>query len=249
MNNKQASKFSELSQKSGFPGASLALLLLSLNLAVSVADGAENLPAEFVDLQHAIPGVAMDVRYFSEDNFVGVRIDGYGAAKVYLTRPAADALKLVQEQLSQFGLGLKVFDGYRPQVAVDHFARWAQDLDDKKMKQRYYPAVDKENLFRDGYIAARSGHSRGSTVDLTIIALDTGQELDMGTAWDFFDLKSWPSSTLVTAQQAANRMLLRTIMIENGFRPLREEWWHFGLENEPFPDTYFEFEIRQSASN
>ncbi len=229
------------------PRLPLSVLLLGLALTVSAANEAADLHRDFVDIQQAIPGIEVDVRYFGEDNFVGTPIDGYGAAMVYLTRAAAEALGSVQKQLSQFGLGLKVFDGYRPQVAVDHFVRWAQDLDDRQMKQRYYPAVDKKHLFRDGYIAERSGHSRGSTVDLTIINLASDGELDMGTGWDFFDVLSWPSSTRVTVAQAANRMRLRTIMLENGFRPLQEEWWHFTLENEPFPDRYFEFEITKRA--
>ena len=242
-----AHEYRQFRQSSNSPRLLLSVLLLGLALTASAANEPANLHRDFVDIQQAIPGIEVDVRYFGEDNFVGTPIDGYGAAMVYLTRAAAEALGSVQNQLSQFGLGLKVFDGYRPQVAVDHFVRWAQDLDDRKMKQRYYPAVDKENLFRDGYIAERSGHSRGSTVDLTIISLASDEELDMGTGWDFFDVLSWSSSTRVTAAQAANRMRLRTIMLENGFRPLQEEWWHFSLENEPFPDRYFEFEITKRA--
>ena len=240
-------EYRRLRQKSDSLRLPLSVLLLGLALTVSAANESADLHRDFVDIQQAIPGIEVDVRYFGEDNFVGAPIDGYGAARVYLTRAAADALGSVQKQLSQFGLGLKVFDGYRPQVAVDHFVRWAQDLNDRQMKPRYYPAVDKENLFRDGYIAERSGHSRGSTVDLTIINLASDEELDMGTGWDFFDVMSWPSSNRVTAAQAANRMRLRTIMLENGFRPLQEEWWHFTLENEPFPDRYFEFEITKRA--
>ena len=247
MSNKQAHEFRQLRQKSNSPRLPLSVLLLCLTLTASAANESDNLHRDFVDIQQAIPGIAVDVRYFGEDNFIGAPIDGYGAAMVYLTRAAAEALGSVQNQLTEQGLGLKVFDGYRPQMAVDHFVRWARDLDDTKMKQRYYPAVDKENLFRDGYIAERSGHSRGSTVDLTIISLASGEELDMGTGWDFFDVMSWPSSTRVTAAQAANRMRLRSTMLANGFRPLREEWWHFILENEPFPDRYFDFEIIQGA--
>lgn len=247
MRDKLAHEYRQLRQSSNSPRLLLSALLLCLALTVSAANESADLHRDFVDIQQAIPGIEVDVRYFGEDNFVGTPIDGYGAAMVYLTRSATEALVLVQEQLSQFGLGLKVFDGYRPQMAVDHFVRWARDLDDRKMKQRYYPAVDKENLFRDGYIAKRSGHSRGSTVDLTIINLASNEELDMGTGWDFFDVMSWPSSTRVTAAQAANRMRLRTIMLENGFKPLQEEWWHFTLGDEPFPDRYFEFEIVKGA--
>ncbi|MCH8264073.1 MAG: M15 family metallopeptidase [Proteobacteria bacterium] len=247
MSNKQAHEFRQLRQISNSPRLPLSALLLCLALTASAANESGDLHRDFVDIQQAIPGIEIDVRYFGEDNFIGAPVDGYSAAIVYLTRAAANALGSVQKQLSQIGLGLKVFDGYRPQMAVDHFVRWARDLDDTKMKQRYYPAVDKENLFRDGYIAERSGHSRGSTVDLTIITLASDEELDMGTGWDFFDVMSWPSSTRVTAAQAANRMRLRTIMLENGFKPLQEEWWHFTLGNEPFPDRYFEFEIVKGA--
>jgi D-alanyl-D-alanine dipeptidase len=172
-------------------------------------------------------------------------IDGYQAARVYITRPAAEALAAVQAELASFGLGLKVFDAYRPQRAVDHFVRWAENLDDAVMKDRYYPDVDKANLFRDGYIAARSGHSRGSTVDLTIIDAASGDELDMGTPWDFFDPSSAPLSAAVFAEQRANRMLLRSLMLKYNFQPLAEEWWHFTLAEEPYPNTYFDFPITE----
>jgi len=202
-------------------------------------------PPGFVEVRAAVPGVSVELRYFTNDNFVGQRIDGYRAERCYITAEAAAALAAVQAELAVFDLGLKVFDAYRPQRAVDHFVRWAEDLADTRMKAGYYPDVEKKNLFRDGYIAAKSGHSRGSTVDLTVVALGRGApvELDMGTPWDFFGPKSWPSSREVTAQQRANRMLLRSLMVQHGFRPLAEEWWHFTLEDEPFPDTYFDFVV------
>ena len=202
-------------------------------------------PAGFVELRGSVPGVEVELRYLSRDNFVGQRIDGYESEQCYLTTEAARGLAAVQAELAAFGLGLKVFDAYRPQRAVDHFVRWAQDLGDTKMKAKYYPGVEKKHLFRDGYIAAKSGHSRGSTVDLTIVALGPGEpeELDMGTGWDFFGPESWPASLDVTPQQRANRMLLQSLMVKHGFRPLAEEWWHFTLENEPFPETYFDFAI------
>jgi len=188
--------------------------------------------------------VQTEVRYFSSENFVGEVIDGYQAPVVYLTRAAHEALQNVIEEAESLGYGIKVFDAYRPQQAVDHFVRWAGDLTDVRMKAQYYPAVEKQYLFRDGYIASRSGHSRGSTLDLTLFDLSTGVELDMGTAWDFFDLSSWSESRAVTIQQQSNRGLLRTLMGRHGFQPLREEWWHFTLENEPYPETYFNFPIR-----
>lgn len=207
-----------------------------VEVLTTMADG-------FVELSAVIPGIKIDPRYFGSDNFLGAPVEGYNAAKVILSEAAAKALATVHAQLSEFGLGLMVFDGYRPQRAVDHFVRWARDLDDTKMKQRYYPRVEKKNLFSEGYIAERSGHSRGSTVDLTVIDKATGQQLDMGTSWDFFDLRSWPSSTEPNSQQRANRLLLQSAMMKGGFRPLTEEWWHFTLEDEPFPDTYFDFII------
>lgn len=202
-------------------------------------------PPGFVDALQAVPGVEIDLRYLSSDNFVGEPIDGYRQERCYMTVEAAAALRGVQLELAGFGLGLKVFDAYRPQQAVDHFVRWAADLGDTKMKARYYPAVRKAHLFRDGYIAARSGHSRGSTVDLTLVTLNETNvsELDMGTRWDFFGPESWPSSDAVTPQQRANRMLLQSLMVKHGFRPIDEEWWHFTLVDEPFPETYFDFVV------
>lgn len=223
---------------------SVLLLLVTLLPACQSAIDAERVPQSFVELSDYAPEILLEVRYFGADNFVGERIDGYEAPVVYMTRQSAAALRRVQSRLSQFGLGLKVFDAYRPQRAVDHFVRWAEDLDDERMKSRFYPQVEKANLFSDGYIAARSGHSRGSTVDLTLVELASGEELDMGTPWDFFDLASWPDSTQVSAQQQANRLLLRSLMLAAGFQPLSTEWWHFTLLNEPYPETYFDFPVR-----
>ncbi|MFH1913795.1 MAG: M15 family metallopeptidase [Pseudomonadota bacterium] len=224
----------------GLPSLVLVLVLVVLLAAPAWA----GLPEGFCHADEAVPGVVLDVRYFTSHNFVGVPVDGYEAPRVILTVQAARALAGVQQTLARFGLGLKVFDGYRPQRAVDHFVRWAENLDDTRMKAEFYPDVDKANLFRDGYIAAKSGHSRGSTVDLTIIDAATGKPLDMGTAFDFFGPPSWPDSPAMAAQVRANRALLQGIMISHGFRPLAEEWWHFTLEDEPFPDTYFDFPVR-----
>lgn len=204
---------------------------------------AEERPAGFVDLGEAVPGIGVDLRYTGENNFVGTPIEGYEVAICYISAEAAMALANVQEELAAFGLALKVFDAYRPQRAVDHFIRWAEDLDDTKMKAAYYPHVAKQHLFRDGYIAARSGHSRGSTVDITIVSAD-GAELDMGTPFDFFGPESHGASLAVTPQQRANRALLRSVMTKHGFRPLAEEWWHFTLVDEPYPETYFDFPVR-----
>jgi len=209
-----------------------------------IGAASDAVPDAFVDLETAVPTLRIEARYYGSNNFLGRPVDGYEAPRCYLTRPAAAALRQAAETLAPFGLGLKVFDAYRPQRAVDHFVRWAKDLNDTKMKASYYPGVAKADLFKKGYIAARSGHSRGSTVDLTLVELESGRELDMGTGFDFFGPASWPKSPAVSAQQRANRLLLRRVMVESGFRPLKEEWWHFTLENEPFPKRYFDFAVR-----
>ena len=194
-------------------------------------------------LPATVPCMEIEIRYSTVNNFVGEPISGYGANKALLSIEAAQALSKVQIQLTKKGMGLKIFDAYRPQKAVDHFVRWATDTDDNEKKQWYYPNVKKSNLFSEGYIAEQSGHSRGSSVDLTIVNLDSGKEIDMGSPWDFFDPISWPDSTEVSPQQRANRKALQTIMQEHGFRPIMEEWWHFTLDDEPFPNTYFDFLI------
>ena len=202
------------------------------------------LPEGFVYLDEAIPGIVIELKYATEDNFVGQAIDGYRQLEAILAAPAAAALAEVQASLQPFGLGLKVFDAYRPQRAVDHFVRWGEDLDDRRTKAAFYPDVAKEALFEEGYIAARSGHSRGSTVDLTLVYRDEAgalQELDMGSDYDFFGPISWPASSAVSAQQRANRALLHRVMTAHGFNHYAREWWHFTLADEPYPDTYFDF--------
>lgn len=197
-----------------------------------------------VDAADSVPGLVVEMRYTGADNFVGRPIAGYEAPVCLLTREAATALAAVQADLRARGYGLKVFDCYRPTRAVADFAAWARDLSDQRMKPAYYPNVDKSRLFELGYIAARSGHSRGSTLDLTLVELATGDELDMGTPFDLFDTRSWPSDETVSADARANRMLLQRAMVAHGFRPLREEWWHFTLEGEPYPETYFDVLVR-----
>lgn len=209
--------------------------------------GQAPLPPGFVYLDEVIPDIQQELRYRSDDNFVGERIDGYLAARAILSRAAAQALAGVQRELRPFGLGLKVFDAYRPQRAVDHFVRWAEDLNDTRMKQAYYPDVAKRDLFSEGYIAARSSHSRGSTVDLTLVALDVppaAAELDMGTGFDYFGPESWPRYAGATPAQRAHRLLLRSLMLNHGFTPYPREWWHFTLADEPFPETWFDFPVR-----
>ena len=230
-----------------------AIFILGLfigTLAVTIPALAGSLPQGFVRADTVIPNLVLEMRYYGNNNFIGETIDGYTADVCIIHQNAAKALAQVQAQLSPFGLGIKIFDAYRPQMAVDHFVRWARDTADTRMKAQFYPDVDKRDLFKEGYIASKSGHSRGSTVDLTLISLDTPsnptsshQELPMGSEFDFFGPVSWPLSQRVTPQQRANRMLLRTLMVKNGFKPYDQEWWHFTLANEPFPDTYFNFPV------
>jgi zinc D-Ala-D-Ala dipeptidase len=226
------------------------LILRRLGIAIAAScllapsAKAQGMPSSFVDAATAVPGLVAEIRYFGSNNFVGRPIDGYEHPRCLLTREAANALAKAQLTLSERGLGLKVFDCYRPRRAVAHFVRWARDLKDTATKATHYPNVNKRELFKKGYIASRSGHSRGSTVDLTVVRRSDGQELDMGTPFDFFSLRSWPSSEAVTPEQRANRMLLAGAMRRAGFRPLHTEWWHFTLRNEPFPDTYFDFVVR-----
>jgi D-alanyl-D-alanine dipeptidase len=191
-----------------------------------------------------IPDAILEVRYYSTDNFVGSRVDGYLAPKVILTIEAVRALAAVADELSQQGLALKIFDGYRPQQAVNHFIRWVADGEDEKMKDKYYPEVDKKDLFSLGYIAKKSGHSRGSTVDLTLIDIDTGEELDMGSGFDYFGEISHRNTDMINEQQRQNRVILREVMEKYGFGAYSGEWWHYTLKNEPYPDTYYDFPVQ-----
>jgi zinc D-Ala-D-Ala dipeptidase len=202
-----------------------------------------NLPVGFVYLDEVIPEAQFEIRYFSENNFVGERITGYNAPFAIMTREAAEALKNVQADLMEKGYNLKIFDAYRPQKAVEHFKAWSKDAKDTKMKEQYYPDVDKTRLFQLGYIASRSGHSRGSTVDLTLVYLETGEEVDMGGPYDFFGGISHHDTKLITSEQKANRQILKAAMQKHGFKPYAKEWWHYTLENEPFPSKYFDFDV------
>ena len=226
----------------------LRLLLSLLAISLSLGATAQERPAAFVDAATVVPGLIVEMRYIGSHNFVGAPIDGYDKPICYLTRPAAAALAEVARDLAPRGLVLKVFDCYRPVRAVAHFVRWARDLRDQARKAEYYPQVDKRNLFRDGYIAARSGHSRGSTVDITLARRDGGlgkpEELDMGTPFDFFSPRAAPSDRTVSVEAQANRALLAQAMRRGGFVPYNKEWWHFTLRNEPYPDTIFDFPVR-----
>ena len=201
----------------------------------------------FVLLSEAVPDAILEIRYYSTYNFVGERIDGYEEPVALLTREAAEALRAVSDDLSAQGYRLKIYDAYRPQAAVSHFVRWAQDPSDVRMKPYFYPELDKGVLFDQGYIASRSGHSRGSTVDLTLFDMATGKEVDMGGTFDYFGELSHPDYSGVTQEQYDNRMLLRQAMTRHGFKGLSTEWWHFTLADEPYRDTYFTFPVRSDS--
>lgn len=201
----------------------------------------------FVLLSEAVPDVILEIRYYSTYNFVGDRIDGYEEPLAFLTKEAASALKNVSDELITKGYRLKIFDAYRPQKAVTHFMNWALDENDVRMKKYFYPELDKKVLFPQGYIAEHSGHSRGSTVDLTLFDMTTEKEVDMGGTFDYFGELSHPDYRNVTEEQYKNRMLLREVMLKHGFKPLVEEWWHFTLADEPYPDTYFTFPINSNS--
>ena len=196
-----------------------------------------------VDIETIAPSIGVEMRYFGSDNFVGRPIDGYLAPKCLLTEPAARALANAQEEFAAFGLSIKVFDCYRPQPAVDHFMRWTRDVKDITKKTEFYPDIEKSRLVPDGYIAEKSGHSRASTVDLTLVDKTSGQALDMGTPWDFFDPLSNTESDGVNAQARHNRLLLRSVLGNHGFDNYWAEWWHFTLRNEPLTDDYLSFPI------
>ena len=243
----------------------------------TATDGREH----FVSLAETLPDAILEIRYFSSYNFVGTRVDGYLAPVALMTRVAADSLRAASDDFMRLGYRIKIYDAYRPQMAVDHFVRWAADLTATEMKPYFYPDVDKSVLFDEGYIAAKSGHTRGSTVDLTMVEMATGKEVDMGGVFDWFGIESHPDfcgdpdtqeftgktgcarkrlerkaermgqeatymsqSIGLSQQQFAHRMLLRTVMLRHGFKPIDSEWWHFTLKNEPFPDTYFTFPVQ-----
>ena len=214
--------------------------------------------SQFVNITDVVPDAILEIRYFSTYNFVGARIDGYEEPVALMTRQAADSLRAVSDDLKCHGYCLKIYDAYRPQRAVDHFLRWALDETDTITKAYFYPRLTKKQVFEGEYVAEKSGHSRGSTVDLTLVDMKTGKELDMGGTFDWFGIESHPDygggnpETLdfqqvdpaFTSVQFYNRMVLRAAMLRHGFLPLDNEWWHFRLANEPFPDTYFNFPVR-----
>ena len=195
----------------------------------------------FVLLSDFVPAIVQEIRYFSTYNFVGDRIDGYEEPCAIITKEAARALKLVSNEMNVRGYRLKVFDAYRPVSAVKHFMLWSIEDQDLRMKPYFYPDIDKEELFNSGYIAKQSSHSRGSAIDLTLLDMATGKELDMGSPFDFFGEISHPDYMGITKEQYNNRMVLKDAMTRHGFEPIDCEWWHFSLKDEPYPDTYFNF--------
>ena len=197
----------------------------------------------FVLLADMVPGIVQEIRYYSTYNFIGDRIDGYEEPCAILTKEAARALKAVSNEVNVQGYRLKVFDAYRPACAVRHFVLWGVDDLDQRMKPFFYPDLEKQELFKRGYIASQSSHSRGSTVDLTLLDMATGKELDMGSPFDMFSEVSHPDYKGITDEQYNNRMRLQQVMVRNGFVPIDCEWWHFTLADEPYPDTYFEFPV------
>lgn len=227
----------------------LFVILLILTACKETAPAKPELDSsDFVLLTDVVPDAILEIRYFGTYNFVGSRVDGYEQPTALLTKEAAAALKAVSDDVISQGYRLKIYDAYRPQKAVDHFVRWAEDLEDTRMKPYFYPELDKSVLFDQGYIDARSGHSRGSTVDLTLFDMTTEKEVDMGGTFDFFGELSHPDYVgELTEQQIANRNILREAMMRHGFRPLDTEWWHFTLNEEPYPGTFFEFPVNETS--
>ena len=224
------------------------LLLVALTLALAplalAQDRITQRPPEFVDAATLVPNLIVEMRYAGSHNFVGVPVDGYEKPVCLLTHKAATALAAVARDLEPKGFAIKVFDCYRPVRAVQHFMRWASNPKDVLRKKEFYPDLDKRNLFALGYISSQSGHSRGSTSDLTLAQLADKSELDMGTPFDFFSPRAAATDRSVSALAQANRALLGNAMRRRGFVRYVKEWWHFTLSDEPFPGSYFDFPVR-----
>lgn len=248
----------------------LSALVLASQLGCSEPNSPkQNLPEGFVFITDIDPTIKESVRYSTKDNFLGRVVSGYQSNRVVSTKVAADALKRVHDDLKKEGYNLVVYDGYRPQRAVDSFVLWAKDINDATAKANYYPDVNKQDLFKLNYIAEKSSHTRGSTFDLTLIKrneqlgaikagfrqLTSGEKIpylddntvDMGSSFDLFHKASHHDSSLVTAEQSKMRNLLRSTMKKHGFKEYKEEWWHYTLENEPYPDTYFDFVVGEQS--
>ncbi len=234
-----------------------ALLAACSSSRHTAATSPEADSSQFVNIMDVVPDAILEIRYYGTYNFVGDRIDGYLQPTALLTKRAADSLKAVSDDVIKMGYRLKIYDAYRPQMAVNHFVRWAANVPDTRMKKYFYPNLDKSVLFEQDYIAEKSGHTRGSTVDLTLFDMNTEKELDMGGTFDWFGPESHPDfggdpvkmkysgNGNITAEQFRNRMILRAAMLRHGFKPLDSEWWHFTLKDEPFPDTYFTFPVTE----
>ena len=226
----------------------LSVIVLAFAYLAGCSGSSENgvqhaRPDSFVVVNETMPDAMFDIRYYSADNFLGTRVRGYAAPLCILAEPAAAALRQVQQEVSRSGYTLKIFDCFRPQRAVDHFVAWAQDASDTGMKSEYYPNEEKSRLIEKGYIADRSGHSRGGTVDVTLARKADSKELDMGTPFDYFDTLSNTADPRITEDQKNNRLLLKTTMEKHGFVNYDKEWWHYTLKDEPYPDTYFDFPV------
>jgi len=204
---------------------------------------AQKKPINFSYLSDIDKSIQVDLRYLGTNNFIGKPINGYHSNCVIMTKKTAIALRKIQHKIQKDNLSLKIFDAYRPQEAVNHFVAWSKITEDTLQKQEYYPKIPKKHLFKEGYIATKSGHSRGSTIDVTLVDTNTGKELDMGSNYDFFGEESNTYYKNITSAQKKNRLLLRKIMIDNGFKPYNKEWWHFTLLNEPFKNRYFNFSV------
>ena len=230
-------------KKITFIKALIVFCFVSFTTITNAQQALVELPKDFVYAKEVIPNLRSDMRYYSSNNFIGKPIDGYIKPKIILTKKAAEALKNVQDELGRLGFGLLVYDAYRPQKAVDQFVRWAKDSTDTSMKEQFYPNLDKKDLFAKQFLAEKSGHSRGSTIDLTIVSLTTGHILDMGSAYDLFDEKSAIDYPNITRNQRAIRLLLKRRMEKHGFKSHPKEWWHYTLAKEPFPNKYFDFPV------
>ena len=256
-----------MNRKSLLTLTSLLIIFIILPLLSSDYCCESSMPEGFLDVKEVIPSIQLDIRYYGSHNFVGERINGYNAPKCLLTKESAMALAKVQKELGASSLSLKVYDCYRPQQAVDHFVRWAKDVRDTETKKEFYPTVEKPDLLKQVYIDAKSGHSRGSSVDITIVHLPApvqaeyqpGEDIsacylpaekrfkdnsiDMGTGFDCFHELSYTANRNIGKEQRKNRLMLKALMEKHGFRNYEKEWWHFTLKNEPFPETYFDFVI------
>ena len=202
------------------------------------------MPSGFCLLTDSIPDAILEIRYYRDNNFVGTRIDGYEEPVALITQKAASALRKASDEFRKEGYLIKIYDAYRPQCAVDHFVRWSKDPSDTLKKAVFYPNINKNTIFSRGYVARKSRHSRGSTVDMTLVDMKTGKEVDMGGIFDYFGGVSRTINDQITPTQQQNRLLLRNIMVQNGFTPVQGEWWHFTLRNEPYPDIYFNFPVK-----